>query len=343
MLDCPDLAVPKEVMQHVVHVESSRNPFAIGVVGGYLARQPRNLEEALASVRQLKEEGYNFSVGISQVNRYNLAKYGLHTYAEAFEICPNLKAGSRILRECYDRAQDWGKAFSCYYSGNFVTGFEQGYVQKIFASIRKSQAEQSAPEAIRVIPYGNGQRRPGRDDGLPLGGGAGEAVATRPAAAYPEPASVRKTLVATSVANMDTAEARPAIPAPGLGAVMPPSVVATKPKGLDLSQIPTQVVGVNGDPYQTKVLRAPGGTSTEANLTLPMVPQTALLPPRRNIEALPSRLGLRTGNVAMKGGVIVQSSEASAASGPAKPVPVSSGEGPSGNKSVSTGDQSFVF
>ena len=69
MLDCPDLAVPREVMQHVVHVESSRNPFAIGVVGGYLARQPTNLDGALAAIRQLKEEGYNFSVGISQVKR----------------------------------------------------------------------------------------------------------------------------------------------------------------------------------------------------------------------------------------------------------------------------------
>lgn len=256
MLDCPDLAVPKEVMQHVVHVESSRNPFAIGVVGGYLARQPRNLEEALASVRQLKEEGYNFSVGISQVNRYNLAKYGLRTYAEAFEVCPNLQAGSRILRECYDRAQDWGKAFSCYYSGNFVTGFDHGYVQKIFASIRKSQVEQTAPESIRVIPYGNGQRKPARDDGLPLGGlpGSVPVAATSRQATYPEPASVRRIQAAAS--NMETAESRPAIPVPGPGAVMPDVVAvgSPKPKALELSQIPTQVVGVNGDPYQTKVL-----------------------------------------------------------------------------------------
>lgn len=252
MLDCPDLAVPREVMQHVVHVESSRNPFAIGVVGGYLARQPRNLEEALASVRQLKEEGYNFSVGISQVNRYNLAKYGLRTYAEAFEVCPNLQAGSRILRECYDRAQDWGKAFSCYYSGNFVTGFEQGYVQKIFASIRKSQAEQAAPEAIRVVPYGNGQRKPARDDRLPLG--VGGAVAT---SSYPEPATIRKVLTAPSGADMDTAEARPAMPVPGPGVVVPTLATATKPKSLDLSQIPIQMVGINGDPYQTRVLPPP--------------------------------------------------------------------------------------
>ncbi|MDO9253364.1 MAG: lytic transglycosylase domain-containing protein [Hydrogenophaga sp.] len=152
MLDCPDLSVPHEVMQHVVHVESSRNPFAIGVVGGYLASQPKNLVEALAAVRQLKEEGYNFSVGIAQVNRYNLAKYGLNTYAEAFDVCSNLKAGSRILRECYDRAQDWGKAFSCYYSGNFATGFDHGYVQKIFASMRKVQFGLVAQaEPVRII------------------------------------------------------------------------------------------------------------------------------------------------------------------------------------------------
>jgi type IV secretion system protein VirB1 len=273
MLDCPDLAVPKEVMQHVVHVESSRNPFAIGVVGGYLARQPRNLEEALASVRQLKEEGYNFSVGIAQVNRYNLAKYGLTTYAQAFELCPNLQAGSRILRECYDRAQDWGKAFSCYYSGNFVTGFDHGYVQKIFASIRKSQAEQGAPEAIRVIPYGNGQRKLARDDGLALGGRTGaEAAPVTQSPAYPEPASTRRAQSAAGASHMETTEARAAIPVPGPGAVMSTSVAAPRPKAFDLSQIPTQVVGVNGDPYQTKVLPMPvaSGHSTD-KLPLPKV------------------------------------------------------------------------
>ena len=48
-LACGPLAVPEDVMAHVVHVESSRNPFAIGVVGGRLLRQPRNLAEAVGS------------------------------------------------------------------------------------------------------------------------------------------------------------------------------------------------------------------------------------------------------------------------------------------------------
>lgn len=139
MMGCPNLAVPAEVMQHVVNVESSHNPFAIGVVGGQLARQPQNLGEALATVRMLEEKGYNFSVGLAQVNRANFGKYGLDSYEKAFDLCSNLAVGARILSDCYaSSGSDWGKAFSCYYSGNFVTGYRDGYVQKIYDSINRS-------------------------------------------------------------------------------------------------------------------------------------------------------------------------------------------------------------
>src|SRR3989339_1535530 len=69
---CGELAVPIAVMQRVVAVESSYNPFAIGVVGGRLARQPRSLDEAVATARMLEAKGRNFSVGLAQVNRHNL-------------------------------------------------------------------------------------------------------------------------------------------------------------------------------------------------------------------------------------------------------------------------------
>ena len=147
---CTDLAVPHDVMHHVVRVESSGNPYAIGVVGGRLQRQPKNLAEAVATAKMLEQKGFNFSLGLAQVNRYNLKKYGLHSYEHAFQVCPNVKAGSHILRECYNRAKDWGKSFSCYYSGNFVTGYKHGYVQKIFSSRR--QGRKTLPQnAIPVI------------------------------------------------------------------------------------------------------------------------------------------------------------------------------------------------
>lgn len=141
LMSCPDLAVPRDVMHHVVRVESSYNPYAIGVVGGRLMRQPRSLAEAVSTARMLEQRGYNFSLGLAQVNRYNLAKYGLKSYEQAFQPCENLVAGSRILRECYSRSGgDWGKSFSCYYSGDFRTGFRHGYVQKVYASMRRGQA-----------------------------------------------------------------------------------------------------------------------------------------------------------------------------------------------------------
>lgn len=156
-MDCANLALPMEVMQHVMRVESSFNPYAIGVVGGRLARQPRNLPEAVATADMLEKSGFNFSLGLAQVNRYNLAKYGLQSYEKAFSACDNIRAGSQILRECYDRAGDWGKALSCYYSGNFTTGFRHGYVQKIMATFRPDAAPGVAVPAgavpIPVVRY----------------------------------------------------------------------------------------------------------------------------------------------------------------------------------------------
>src|SRR3546814_11678600 len=95
LMGCQDLAVPAEVMQHVVRVESSFNPYAIGVVGGHLVRQPKSLPEAQATVRMLEQCGYNFAVGLAQVNRKNVEKYGRDSNHKAFKACPNTQARAR--------------------------------------------------------------------------------------------------------------------------------------------------------------------------------------------------------------------------------------------------------
>ena len=146
-------------MQHVVRVESAGNPFAISVVGGHLVRQPKNINEAIATAKMLEHKGFNFSVGIAQVNRYNLSKYGLSSYEKAFQVCPNLQAGSQILKECYNRGKDWGKAFSCYYSGNFVTGYRHGYVQKVFASMQQSKPVSLFTQGNAINVVGKADRK----------------------------------------------------------------------------------------------------------------------------------------------------------------------------------------
>lgn len=152
--------VAHQTMAAIVRVESSHNPYAIGVVGGRLARQPQNLAEAVATAKALEQGGWNFSLGMAQVNRHNLPKYNL-SYELAFEPCANLRAGSKILEECYTRAsatmpeqQALQAAFSCYYSGNFTRGFrpdsagQPSYVQKVMNS-----AGTSAPApAVAPIP-----------------------------------------------------------------------------------------------------------------------------------------------------------------------------------------------
>ncbi|MBK9362219.1 MAG: lytic transglycosylase domain-containing protein [Rubrivivax sp.] len=165
------LACAPQVHTHTAHalvsVESAFNPWAIGVVGGALVRQPRHRAEALATAKALQAAGWNFSVGLGQINVGNFERLGL-TLDAAFEPCTNLAAMQSVLAECFDRARAPAsaatattttatsppvdqtalrQALSCYYSGNFATGFRHGYVRKVVAA-----AGTSSLVASRAIP-----------------------------------------------------------------------------------------------------------------------------------------------------------------------------------------------
>ncbi len=137
--------VHADTARALVSVESAFNPWAIGVVGGALVRQPRHRTEALATARALRDAGWNFSVGLGQINVGNFDRLGL-TVESAFEPCANLAAMQTVLAECFDRASASAssaadqmalrQALSCYYSGNFATGFRHGYVRKVVVAAR---------------------------------------------------------------------------------------------------------------------------------------------------------------------------------------------------------------
>lgn len=143
--------------QALVSVESAFNPWAIGVVGGALRRQPNNRDEALATANQLLNDGRSFSVGLGQINVGNFQRLGLTT-SSAFDPCQNLSAMQSVLTECFDRARQFHggadtrqsavrKALSCYYSGNFSTGFRHGYVHKVVAATRSFLLHRSNPSS----------------------------------------------------------------------------------------------------------------------------------------------------------------------------------------------------
>jgi type IV secretion system protein VirB1 len=151
--------VDAHTLAALVHTESGYNPYAIGVVGAHLVRQPDSLEEAIATVDNLTRLGYNFSLGLGQVNRYNLARFG-ETTTSIFEPCANLRVAAAILSECFARAarteadEQYAlrKALSCYYSGNFSTGFSAGYVERVVSHALDDGHHEVAP--IPLAPGG---------------------------------------------------------------------------------------------------------------------------------------------------------------------------------------------
>ena len=148
--------VHADTARALVSVESAFNPWAIGVVGGALARQPRHRAEALATAKALQAAGWNFSIGLGQINVGNFERLGL-TIESAFEPCGNLAAMQTVLAECFDRASRSAakavdqlalrQALSCYYSGNFATGFRHGYVRKVVTA-----AGTAMPSVLTVPP-----------------------------------------------------------------------------------------------------------------------------------------------------------------------------------------------
>jgi len=145
--------------QALVQVESEFNPWAIGVVGGQLHRQPRHHAEAMATARALQTAGFDFSVGLGQINVRNLGRLGL-TLESAFDPCANLAAMQAVLSDCFDRAgasteaqqSKLRRALSCYYSGNFATGVQHGYVGRVVAASRSMPTAFPAPTATTTQP-----------------------------------------------------------------------------------------------------------------------------------------------------------------------------------------------
>ena len=139
LMSCAPLIAPSTA-HALIATESGGNPFAIGVVAGSLVRQPASLSEAVVTARALEAAGRNYSVGFGQINKSNFSKYGM-TLETAFDPCINLQAMQGILSDCFARASARAEtqtalrqAFSCYYSGNFQTGFDHGYVRKVVSA-----------------------------------------------------------------------------------------------------------------------------------------------------------------------------------------------------------------
>lgn len=146
MIDLPALAnscapsVAVATIVAIVQHESRVNPHAVGINGRTrISRQPQSKQEAVDISEKLIAMGLSIDMGLAQINSANLPKLGL-TVAQVFDPCTNLRAAETILHWCYEPAEKkYGAgqpalqaALSCYNTGNFNTGFTNGYVAKVY-------------------------------------------------------------------------------------------------------------------------------------------------------------------------------------------------------------------
>jgi type IV secretion system protein VirB1 len=150
----------------IVKTESSFNPWAIGVVGKALPRQPQNRDEAVTAVKALVEQGADFSIGLGQINRQH---FDVGKPERVFDPCTNLRMTAVVLQACYSKASQsepdqqaaLQQAISCYYSGNLKRGFAPerqfggtSHVQRVLANADGSTVTVPAlhPSSLRAAP-----------------------------------------------------------------------------------------------------------------------------------------------------------------------------------------------
>lgn len=136
--------VAPTTMLSLVKTESRANSIAIGLNGARLQYQPKSESQAIAWIRYLDKNNYNFDVGLGQVNIRNIKKYKL-TPEQLLNPCLNLKISGEILTKNYIQAMKTTKdpqiglrkALSMYNTGNQYSGFNNGYVNRILQNVKK--------------------------------------------------------------------------------------------------------------------------------------------------------------------------------------------------------------
>lgn len=137
--------VSPTTMVTLIKTESKGNPLAIGLNGARLKSQPKTESQAVAWIKYLDKNGYNFDVGLGQVNIANIRKYKLKP-EDLLQPCLNLQVSGYILTQNYIKAKKTTndpqtalrKALSAYNTGNQKSGFYNGYLVKVLNNLEKS-------------------------------------------------------------------------------------------------------------------------------------------------------------------------------------------------------------
>lgn len=139
-LQCSDPYAHSSVIKAIVKVESGGDPWAINInkKGVRLLAKPKTREQAQAWINWFVKNSYNIDIGIAQINIKNIQKMKLNP-SDLLDPCLNLKVAGQILLSNYKNSAKQAKnsddavrlAISAYNTGNFRSGFDNGYVNKV--------------------------------------------------------------------------------------------------------------------------------------------------------------------------------------------------------------------
>jgi type IV secretion system protein VirB1 len=119
-----------------------------------LKRQPANAQEALAWLRYFEQHAISVDIGLMQVSTAEAHKRRLDPES-LLDPCTNLRAGWQTLEDAYRiEVATYGPgqtalqhALSRYNTGSTARGFDNGYVQRVLATLRRLPSPpQSTPE-----------------------------------------------------------------------------------------------------------------------------------------------------------------------------------------------------
>lgn len=137
---CAIANVAPQTVAAIIQVESRGDPFALNINGAIASQQhPATEKEALAAISAATAQGASVDIGLMQVNTANVFRFG-YTVKDMLDPCTNIKVGSMILSDDYRNAvavapagqEALKAALSAYNTGNFRSGFDNGYVAQYF-------------------------------------------------------------------------------------------------------------------------------------------------------------------------------------------------------------------
>ena len=166
---CAPTVVPGTTLSFA-GAESGLDPLAIHSNTDGRSYHPATKAEAVAIASSMIARGERPDLGFMQINAANLAFLRL-SITDAFELCPSIAAGARILHAGFDPCIDAGgeaqacvsRAASIYNTGSPDRGFANGYVRTILATAQhvipaiavagqQANAPTAAAPTVRPLP-----------------------------------------------------------------------------------------------------------------------------------------------------------------------------------------------